>query len=41
VASDTGPAPLKAREAVEAETPASAATAARFGRALAASSMGW
>jgi hypothetical protein len=31
VAADTGPAPLKASDAVDGETPASAATAARLG----------
>jgi L-serine deaminase len=44
VESATGPAPLNAREAVDADTPASAATAASVGRAvcaLASGLMGW
>jgi len=34
VADETGPEPLKARDAVDGDTPARAATAARFGRAF-------
>jgi hypothetical protein len=34
VVAETGPAPLKTRDAVDTETPARAATAARVGRGV-------